>query len=42
MLRISTAYAVVRCLSVTFAYCAETAKDKDMWNAKRKPYIQAF
>jgi len=25
--RISPAYAVVRCLSVTFVYCVETAKD---------------
>jgi len=24
---ISVAYAVVRCLSVTFVYCVETAKD---------------
>ena len=27
MLCISAAYAVVRCLSVKFVYCVETAKD---------------
>jgi len=30
MLCISAAYAVVQCLSVTFVYCVETAKDTDI------------
>jgi len=35
---ISAAFAVVRCLFVTFVYCVETAKDKAVVAVNRKPY----
>jgi len=36
MLSVSAAYAVMRCLSVTFVYCVESAKDTAIVGAERE------